>query len=343
MKTKVKLIIIIPIIFTLSFVFVAANKNNKPKEIKEYELELKFSFPSKDLEKEDIYFFGASHICSDSSGNIYISDSKARNIFKFDSSGNFLVRIGREGQGPGEFNNPRSIRFSKDLLVVSDNNNHRIQFLDSNGIYVRSIKYKGMAPWDMAVNDNGLVFVAPIRRQSHAPLIDVYSQDGNLLYSFGEPIELKHRSTMFNQVSLATNENGKVLVAFLCWPIVREYSEKGELEKEYRIEDKNMREAEEFNLDQQKPMSRGQPTRMRSVINGFYAKNESFYLLKSRPQIEILEFNKEGELEAIYRHKPKDKYGSGHFIIKNNGNEKLFYILQKFPENKVDVYGMNKK
>lgn len=159
MKTTVRLFVIIPILFT--FVSAIANKNTKQKEIKEYELELKFSFPSEDIEKEDICFFGASHICSDSSGNIYISDSKARNIFKFDSFGNFLIRIGREGQGPGEFNNPRRIRISHDLLIVSDNNNRRIQFLDKNGIYINGIKLKGMAPWDIAVNDNGLVFVAP--------------------------------------------------------------------------------------------------------------------------------------------------------------------------------------
>ncbi len=340
MKTTVKIIVIIPVLF--AFFFATANKNAKQKEIKEYELELKFSFPSKDLEKEEIYFFGASHICSDSTGNIYISDSKARTIFKFDSSGNFLIRIGREGQGPGEFNNPRRICLLNDSLIVSDNNNRRIQILDKNGIYIKSVKLKGMAPWDIAVNDNGLIFVAPLRMQSEAPLIDVYSQEGELLYSFGEPIDLEYSWNVFNQALLATDKEGKLLVAFAHWPIIRKYSEEGELEAEYRIEDKIMKDNENFNLKQQKPKPKGQPTRSKPVINSFYLMDDNFYLLRAYPQIEILEFANNAEQKAVYKYYPEDKYLSTDFLIVNRVNKKFFYVLQRNPENRVDVFGIKK-
>ena len=340
MKIKANLIVLIPIIF--AFFSAIVNKNAEPTEIKEYELELKFSFPSKELEKKDVYFFQANHISSDSSGNIYISDSKARTIFKFDLDGNFLARIGREGQGPGEFHNPWRIRLSDDFLIVSDNNNRRIQFLDKNGIYIKSIKLKGRAPWDIAFNDNGLIFVAPLRMQSEALLIDVYSQDGELLYSFGEAIDLEYSWNVFNQVLLATNEEGKLLVTFVQWPIVRKYSEDGELEEEYKIKDKVMENAKKFNLNQQKPKPKGRATRSRPVISSIYLMDDNFYLLRAYPQIEILEFANNAEQKAVYKYYPEDIYRSVDFFIANRHNKKFFYVLQRNPENRVDVFSVKK-
>ena len=51
----------------------------------------------------DSYFENPSTLTCDPNGNIYVADSGALNIKKFDMQGNFLKTIGREGQGPGEF------------------------------------------------------------------------------------------------------------------------------------------------------------------------------------------------------------------------------------------------
>ena len=59
------------------------------------------------------------------------------------------------------------------------------------------------------------------------------------------------------------------MVAFVEWPIVRKYSEDGKLEEEYKIKDKIMEKAKKFNLSQQKPQPKGQPSRSRPVIRPF--------------------------------------------------------------------------
>jgi hypothetical protein len=49
---------------------------------------------------EDLFFESPSTVSCDLEGNIYVVDSGAKNIKKFDAQGKFLKIIGREGQGP---------------------------------------------------------------------------------------------------------------------------------------------------------------------------------------------------------------------------------------------------
>lgn len=49
---------------------------------------------------EDVFFENPSTVSCDMEGNIYVVDSGAFNIKKFDAQGNFMKTIGREGQGP---------------------------------------------------------------------------------------------------------------------------------------------------------------------------------------------------------------------------------------------------
>jgi len=123
------------------------------------ELEFKFSFPTKALIEKDIYLWGAMHMATDSSGNIYVSSSKAHQIFKFDSSGNFLQKFGRKGQGPGEFNyGPFNINVTKNFIITNETG--RIQFFEGGGKYVKSLKlFKRYR--DMVISDEGVIFAAP--------------------------------------------------------------------------------------------------------------------------------------------------------------------------------------
>ena len=59
---------------------------------------------------EDVFFENPSTVSCDPEGNIYVVDSGAFNIKKFDAQGNFLKTIGREGQGPGELWRKKYVR-----------------------------------------------------------------------------------------------------------------------------------------------------------------------------------------------------------------------------------------
>jgi hypothetical protein len=307
------------------------------------ELELKFSFPSKDLMNKDIYLYGASFISNDFMGNIYVSDSKAHRIIKFDSSGNFSLQFGRHGQGPGEFDyGPFGIMATKNFIVVNETG--RFQFFDENGNYIKSFKiYKTYR--EIAVDDDRLIFAAPILRGDKPHLIDVLSSDGELLYSFGEPREFKYDGAQLNDFKLALNKRGELFLAFKYFPIVRKYSKEGKLLAEFKVEHDFMKTKEKINFEKIESRSRGgERVGYAIIIYAVRATDEKIYILHTYPRIEILEVDNNGKLKTDYwKVQEVRDYYAADFLVGNKGSEKIFYVLPFSPENRVDVFGQKHK
>ncbi len=80
-------------------------------------------------------------IAVDQEENIYICDMRDFCIKVYDREGQFLRRIGKRGQGPGEFRVPLRIEISHDnkLIVLSD---YRISYFTSQGEYINSFQTK---------------------------------------------------------------------------------------------------------------------------------------------------------------------------------------------------------
>lgn len=66
-------------------------------------------------------------------------------VLKFDKSGRFVKSWGGKGKGPGQFEVAHSITFDRQgLLWVTDRENQRIQIFDTDGKFVREMKYAGL-------------------------------------------------------------------------------------------------------------------------------------------------------------------------------------------------------
>jgi len=128
--------------------------------MEEVKLELKFSFPSRQLISEDIFFYKVQSFSADSEGNIFIVSRGDHQILKFNSKGKFIAGIGREGQGPGEFQGPNDVAVWNNMLVVLDNFKRDVQILDANGVYVKG--FHSRSCWDIEVSNRGLIFVTPL-------------------------------------------------------------------------------------------------------------------------------------------------------------------------------------
>lgn len=78
------------------------------------------------------------------SGDLYLLDGKQKKIFRFDPSGKPLGVWGGDGDGPGEFRNPKSISFNETLntLWVYDPTKGGFFLFDSNGIYLKRVPTK---------------------------------------------------------------------------------------------------------------------------------------------------------------------------------------------------------
>ncbi|HEY4101008.1 MAG TPA: 6-bladed beta-propeller [Gemmatimonadales bacterium] len=73
-------------------------------------------------------------------GNVLVLDFKAQNIKVFSPSGAFLKTIGRNGGGPGEFEQPNGfLRAPDGTIWVNDPANHRYSVRRDDGEYIRDV------------------------------------------------------------------------------------------------------------------------------------------------------------------------------------------------------------
>ena len=84
---------------------------------------------------EDEEIFGlVESVLQDADGNVYLLDQQLIEIRVFDANGEYLRTIGREGEGPGEFRNPRGMFFLPDGRIgVIQMMPGRVAVLDTQG------------------------------------------------------------------------------------------------------------------------------------------------------------------------------------------------------------------
>ena len=105
------------------------------------EMVFQYSFPTEAMLAQDVYLKYGAGLALDRSRNVWVVDSGEGTIQEYDPAGRFLRKIGRPGQGPGEFSRPGTIHVTAggDLLVL-DFGNMRMVVLSSEGEFMRSFK-----------------------------------------------------------------------------------------------------------------------------------------------------------------------------------------------------------
>ncbi len=92
----------------------------------------------------NLMFFGVRAVTVDNQGNIYVLDGRNYRIQKFDKAGKYVLTIGRQGQGPGEFELPLKVLIDDGNgdLYVRDSS-HALKVFDKDGRYLnRDIQLK---------------------------------------------------------------------------------------------------------------------------------------------------------------------------------------------------------
>ncbi len=112
-----------------------------------------------EVEGDENYMFGQNIVFNtDENGNFYVGDLDAHRIQKYNPDGKYLLSIGREGQGPGEFGRLSFIGFDKDdNIYINDTRNNRISFFDKEGKYLRQIRMTERYPITI-INSKGIIF-----------------------------------------------------------------------------------------------------------------------------------------------------------------------------------------
>jgi hypothetical protein len=107
-------------------------------------------------EGDENYMFGENIVFNtDEQGIFYVTDWDRKRIQKYDAAGKYLLTIGRQGQGPGEFQNLTVARFDKDgNIYVADYASQRISFFDKKGTFLRQIRLPDVYE-DLYINSRG--------------------------------------------------------------------------------------------------------------------------------------------------------------------------------------------
>jgi len=198
----IKIYIIISIILTIISETIFAQQIDKMQELKEIRNDnskwviyskIKLDFVQKigelDSKDDNYLFYWPLDIALDDVGNIYILDSGNYRIQKFDPSGGYLETFGRKGQGPGEFEIPRSLDIdSKGNMYISDRGNNCLIILDTKGKEQRRLRL-GSKTLPVRINSKnefvmGLLCLDGILMNYNKKFM-IFDNNGNHLYNVG--------------------------------------------------------------------------------------------------------------------------------------------------------------
>jgi hypothetical protein len=301
-------------------------------------LSLKSVFPDPDKVDERSLLWQAWQFCFHDN-KFWLSDRRECRIVQFGADGMFIRSFGRKGQGPGEFASPYQVLFGDELLVVNDPGNRRIEFFTQEGQYLKAIKVtKGYS--EIAVTKDRKILAVPARTGRHDPLVDVLDEKGMLLYSFGEPFHGNIDWQILNNVKLSINDKAEVYLCSIYFPYVYKYSSHGKLMASVYLDDGLLKEAQERNRKRnaERQATGSGAAQYSSILSSIKTDTNSFFVLYSGPRILIIEGNDMGIKKQYYIEKSSYLDDAVDFIITEEQTKKIFYVLYRSPENRIQKY-----
>lgn len=133
---KTKLLFLIVFLNFQSFVLTAQTDDSQNLKIQNLRT---IDFESDNKNKNGLFFGQIKGIAVDNDGNIYVSDAMQQTIFKLDSEGKLIQKIGRRGRGPGEFLELGKIFIFDDELLAFDPMQFKIEVFDLDGEAIQAI------------------------------------------------------------------------------------------------------------------------------------------------------------------------------------------------------------
>lgn len=303
---------------------------------KRIEIRKIYHFPSPEQTNDGISLYGARSISGDRKKNIYIADDKAHAILVFDSNGALKKKIGRFGQGPGEFNVPSQTYVDGNgRLYIQEAMNMRFQIFDDSG-NPQQIQHLHLVFNSFVVGTAGEIAGNPVPMSSQKEdwrSVWVFNAKGKMLRKFGEALSINKEIHPYNDGFLALNDQGELFYAAQFLAVVRKFNWEGSLLAEYHLAplSESMRKAENRN---RRPIE----NTYYPVIDRIRCVGESLYIFYGA-NAEILEFDFSAHLKNTYHlvHRGMANAIYTDFLVQENEGIKTFYLLMSYPSHRVDV------
>jgi len=245
---------VISILFLFALTFPQAKKiehkngwtvvHNDQRRVKSKSLPLTLEFVRKigDIEApdENTAFYLPSDVAVDKEGNIYILDTGNHRLQKFNPQGEFLITIGRQGQGPGEFYFPSSVSLDpQGNIYVADPYNKRIEVLSPEGKEIKTIrlqeeggeKIRCRTDGQLVLSKGNQMIISAEDEKTLPPLLQVLESDGNLVTRFVTPFDFKDllATRLGNQLDFVVAKDNHVLITFYYQNRIEKYSPQGKI------------------------------------------------------------------------------------------------------------------
>ena len=189
---------------------------------------------------ENFAFRSPFDVALDKMGNIYILDNGNNRIHKFSADAEFITTIGRQGQGPGDFNSPISLDIdSNGYFCVSELGNHRIQIFSPEGNDYKILRIDKYWPSKVRYLKSGFLAMGGLPRLIRTDvevtdpqkLLQLFDLESNLKNEFVDGFDFKNRLTnwMGNWFDFDVDKNDFFYLAFKYQNRIEKYSSKGSL------------------------------------------------------------------------------------------------------------------
>jgi len=146
----------------------------------EFSIELEDDLEIGNDEDPNHQFYSVAGIALDSEQNIYILDSGNHRVQKFDKDGHYLLTIGREGEGPGEFLRLSSVFIDdQDTVYLSDR--RRIQIFNNEGVYKDSLTFENnINDFFLDMDGNIFTFIMQNDEEGSKKYLVKYDRNGKI-------------------------------------------------------------------------------------------------------------------------------------------------------------------
>lgn len=301
------------------------------------ELEQALVFPPQEPGAAKMLLDNPAGIVLGREGNFYIADSTKSGVFVFDAKGDYLHLFGQRKGKRFEFSSPSQIVTAKDSVIILDSSGRELRFFQEDGQFAKSIKLPQTCH-DIVVSKEAAICAAPVATSNKSPLVVVQSAGGKKILSFGKPLNFIRGLGQLNSRKIALDEQGDILVAFRYFPVLRKYSQAGDLLAEIRVDDYVMTAKEKLNLKLfADALQKDTIYAYADIILDVETYDGKIYLLGSYPRLEIIEMDGNGSLLHTYWKEYDVPNHPEAFLVTKAGEGLSFWVTLSAPDSHIEL------
>ncbi|MFC1564728.1 NHL repeat-containing protein [candidate division KSB1 bacterium] len=183
---------------------------------------------------DDNYMFHApSDVVEDTDRMIYILEYGNKRVQKFTPDGKYVLTIGNEGDGPGEFRYPIFMDIDSENNLYVARVSAGVQKLTREGKYLKSFLLPTHFPVFRILRSGNIVF--QVRENYRDPLkncvLGICTDDGEVITEFGEKRDFPgiQDARSGNSLSIAVDPSDNIIVSFFHQNRIEKYTPDGRL------------------------------------------------------------------------------------------------------------------